>query len=43
VTRRDFPVVQAAVLLIAVIEVVVMLAIDIMYVFIDPRIRYVND
>ena len=43
VTRRDFPVVQAAVLLIAVIEVFVMLAIDIMYVFIDPRIRYVND
>lgn len=43
VTRRDFPVVQASVLLIAVIEVVVMLAIDILYVFIDPRIRYVND
>jgi ABC-type dipeptide/oligopeptide/nickel transport system permease component len=29
--------------LIAVIEVVVMLAIDIMYVFIDPRIRYVDE
>lgn len=43
VTRRDFPVVQAAVLLIAVIEVVVMLAIDIAYVFIDPRIRYVDN
>jgi peptide/nickel transport system permease protein len=43
VTRRDFPVVQAAVLLIAVIEVVVMLTIDILYVFIDPRIRYVDD
>jgi peptide/nickel transport system permease protein len=43
VTRRDFPVVQAAVLLIAVIEVVVMLAIDILYVFVDPRIRYVDD
>lgn len=43
VTRRDFPVVQAAVLLIAVIEVLVMLAIDIAYVFIDPRIRYVDD
>lgn len=43
VTRRDFPVVQAAVLLIAVIEVVVMLAIDILYVFIDPRIRYVDE
>lgn len=43
VTRRDFPVVQAAVLLIAVIEVVVMLAIDIIYMFIDPRIRYVDE
>jgi len=43
VTRRDFPVVQAAVLLVAVIEVLVMLAIDILYVFIDPRIRYVPD
>ena len=43
VTRRDFPVVQAAVLLVAVIEVVVMLMIDILYVFIDPRIRYVAE
>jgi peptide/nickel transport system permease protein len=43
VTRRDFPVVQAAVLLIAVIEVMVMLVIDILYVFIDPRIRYVDE
>ncbi len=40
VVRRDFPVVQAAVLVVAVIEVLVMLFIDIMYVFIDPRIRY---
>jgi peptide/nickel transport system permease protein len=43
VTRRDFPIVQAAVLVVAVIEVLVMLAIDILYVFIDPRIRYVAD
>lgn len=40
VVRRDFPVVQAAVLVVAVIEVLVMLLIDILYVFIDPRIRY---
>jgi peptide/nickel transport system permease protein len=40
VVRRDFPVVQAAVLVVAVIEVLVMLMIDILYVFIDPRIRY---
>jgi peptide/nickel transport system permease protein len=43
VTRRDFPVVQAAVLVVATIEVVVMLLIDILYVFIDPRIRYGGD
>lgn len=40
VVRRDFPVVQAAVLVVAVIEVLVMLMIDILYVFVDPRIRY---
>ncbi len=43
VTRRDFPIVQAAVLVVATIEVVVMLLIDILYVFIDPRIRYGAD
>lgn len=43
VTRRDFPVVQAAVLVVATIEVLVMLFIDILYVFIDPRIRYGSD
>jgi peptide/nickel transport system permease protein len=43
VTRRDFPIVQAAVLVVATIEVVVMLLIDILYVFIDPRIRYGSD
>jgi peptide/nickel transport system permease protein len=43
VTRRDFPVVQAAVLVVATIEVLVMLLIDIAYVFIDPRIRYGDD
>lgn len=40
VVRRDFPVIQAAVLVVAVIEVLVMLLIDILYVFVDPRIRY---
>jgi peptide/nickel transport system permease protein len=43
VGRRDFPVVQAAVLVVATIEVLVMLIIDILYVFIDPRIRYGSD
>lgn len=43
VTRRDFPVVQAAVLVIATIEVLVMLIVDILYVYVDPRVRYGPD
>jgi peptide/nickel transport system permease protein len=40
VTRRDFAVVQGAVMTVAAIEVLVMLLVDVMYVFIDPRIRH---
>jgi peptide/nickel transport system permease protein len=40
VTRRDFAVVQGAVMMVAAVEVLVMLLVDILYVFIDPRIRY---
>jgi peptide/nickel transport system permease protein len=40
VTRRDFPVVQGAVMTIAAIEVLVMLLVDLLYVYVDPRIRY---
>ena len=40
VTRRDFPVVQGAVLTVAAIQVLVMLLIDILYVYVDPRVRY---
>jgi peptide/nickel transport system permease protein len=40
VTRRDFAVVQGAVMMIAAVEVLVMLLIDILYGFVDPRIRY---
>jgi peptide/nickel transport system permease protein len=40
VTRRDFPVVQGAVMTVAAVEVLVMLIIDVLYVFVDPRIRY---
>ncbi len=40
VTRRDYPVVQGAVMTIAAVEVLVMLLIDVLYVFVDPRIRY---
>jgi len=43
VTRRDFPVVQGAVLTIAAIEVFVMLVIDVLYVYVDPRVRYGSD
>ena len=37
---RDFPQIQASVLLLAVTYVVVNLVVDLLYVFIDPRIRY---
>ena len=40
VTRRDFAVVQGAVMWVAAIEVLVMLLVDVLYVFVDPRIRY---
>jgi peptide/nickel transport system permease protein len=40
VTRRDFAVVQGAVMAVAAVEVLVMLLVDILYAFIDPRIRY---
>jgi peptide/nickel transport system permease protein len=43
VTRRDIPVVQGAVMTVAAIEVLVMLLVDILYVFVDPRIRYGAD
>lgn len=40
ITARDFPVIQAVVLVTAVVVVVVNLAVDVLYVYIDPRIRY---
>ncbi len=40
VVRRDIPVVQGAVMTVAAIEVLIMLLVDILYVFVDPRIRY---
>ncbi|MEW6524270.1 MAG: ABC transporter permease [Bacillota bacterium] len=38
--QRDFPVIQAVVLLVASIYVLVNLVVDIVYTFLDPRIRY---
>jgi peptide/nickel transport system permease protein len=43
VTRRDFPVVQGAVMTVAAIQVLVMLLVDVLYVYVDPRIRYGGD
>ena len=40
IARRDYPLIQGAVMLTAVIYVLVNLLVDILYVYIDPRIRY---
>lgn len=38
--RRDMPLVQGAVIFIAVLFALVNLAVDVLYAFVDPRIRY---
>jgi peptide/nickel transport system permease protein len=43
VTRRDIPVVQGAVMTVAAVQVIVMLLLDLVYAYIDPRIRYGPD
>lgn len=40
ITRRDFPMVQGVVLLFAVVFTMANLIVDIIYAFVDPRIRY---
>jgi peptide/nickel transport system permease protein len=40
ITSRDFPVIQAVVLVTAVIVAVVNLCVDLLYAVLDPRIRY---
>lgn len=40
IARRDFPVIQGVVLITAVIQLLVMLLIDVLYVYVDPRVRY---
>lgn len=40
VNLRDFPVVQGGVLLIALAVILVNFAVDLLYVVLDPRIRY---
>lgn len=43
VQRRDYPIIQGAVMLIAAFYVFANLLVDILYVYIDPRIRYGHD
>ena len=40
ISARDFPVVQGTVLIIAVLFVLVNLAVDVLYAYVDPRIHY---
>lgn len=40
ILQRDFPLVQGGVLFIALVFVLVNLAVDVLYAFLDPRIRY---
>jgi peptide/nickel transport system permease protein len=40
ISARDYPMVQASVLFISVVYVFLNLAVDILYVYLDPRIRY---
>jgi peptide/nickel transport system permease protein len=40
ISQRDYPVVQGVVLVIALLFVLVNLAVDVAYAFIDPRVRY---
>lgn len=40
IARRDYPIIQATTLLIATVYVGVNLGVDLLYAFIDPRIRY---
>lgn len=42
VSGRDFPVVQGVVIMIGVFYIVINLLVDILYVVVDPRIKYAN-
>ena len=39
VIRRDYPVIQGALLVVAVIYVLINFAIDLLYTVVDPRVR----
>jgi ABC-type dipeptide/oligopeptide/nickel transport system permease component len=40
INARDYPMVQASVLVISVVYVFLNLVVDLLYVYLDPRIRY---
>jgi peptide/nickel transport system permease protein len=40
IIRRDYPVIQGVILVISGVYVLLNLAIDVLYVVLDPRIRY---
>ncbi len=40
ISQRDFPVVQGVVIILGVILILINIAVDILYAFIDPRIRF---
>lgn len=40
VMRRDYPVLQGAILVVAAIYVIVNLVVDLLYVLVDPRVKY---
>ena len=43
IERRDFPLVQATVLLAAVAYLIVNIIVDISYAWLDPRVKYGGD
>jgi peptide/nickel transport system permease protein len=40
VLRRDYPVIQGALLVIAAVYVIINFVIDVLYVWVDPRVRH---
>jgi peptide/nickel transport system permease protein len=40
ILRRDYPVIQAVILMVSGVYVLINLVIDLLYVVLDPRIRY---
>jgi peptide/nickel transport system permease protein len=40
IMRRDIPVIQAAIIFVAVIYVILNLFVDLSYAFLNPKIRY---